>query len=662
MTRPANAHPRLKRAATIVAAALLVVVLGLVGFVALFDFSGFIQRKATGESGREVVLGGKTSIAWGRDTRITLRDLRVGNMEGGSDTHMVKADRIEVVVRLPALLRGRLILPEVTLENPDILFEKNARGQANWDFTKNPEGKAVDALTPDSRAEIPAIGRLRIDQGRLRYIDPAKRVDIDARLATIAGTLDEKEAIRIEGKGSFDAKPFTLDFTGGSILTLHDTNEPYPLKASVAIAATKAAVEGTVMDPLQLKGLDLKLNISGNSAADIFPLLGIALPPTKPYRLAGQLGLEEGVWKFSGFSGHMGKSDLSGNLSWDTKPERPLLTADFTSNTLDFGDLAPLVGATDAKVAQAAKEDRVLPDMPLDISRLSAMDAKVRFTGKQIASGDLPLDNFFVNVDLEDRLLKLDPIKFGTARGEIAATMEINARREPVQIAGDFTFRKLSLAILFGELEKTLNASPAQGYIGGTAKLKGTGKSLRAMLGSANGNIGLGMEGGQLSNLIVELIGLDLAEAFGFIVGEDKPAKVRCAIADFAVRDGMMHSNAILIDTSDSKVKGEGTLNLKTEEMALRLKAEPKDGSILSLRTPLTVGGTLHKPSIGVEAERLAARGAAAGVLGVVFAPAALLAFVEPGLGKDGNCAGLIAEMNANTGKTPATSEIPKNP
>lgn len=673
MHAAAHTRSRLKTILLALGGVVLLIVIGLVAFVMLFDFAGYIQRKASGESGREVVLEGKTHIDWSLKPRLTVEGLRIGNMAGAKEPLMASADKLVVSLDTRALLRGRIVLPEVILDNPDILLEKDKDGNANWHFGSNPEGKAVDAVTPDSRAEIPVIGRLSINHGRLRYKDATANIDIDAALATIQGKAKEKQDITILGKGMYKNRPFKLDFTGGSVLTLHDTGEPYPLKADIAVADTTANIEGTVMDPLQLKGLELKLQVAGKNAADIFPILGIALPPTPPYRLTGNLGLEEGVWQFTGFTGRLGNSDLAGDLSWDTRPEaRPIFTAQFTSKLLDYSDLAGLIGATPQvradssaeqkqQAAQQAHDSRVLPDVPLDISRMKAMDARVEFTGKKIKATDLPLDDFYMKLALDNSLLTLTPVKFGTASGDIVATMEINARKEPVAISGDFKFRRLALSRLFGGLEESLNAAPTQGYIGGTATLRGHGKSLRDMLASANGAIGLGMEGGQLSNLIVEILGLDVAEGLGFLMAGDRPVAVRCVIGDFAVTKGLMQSNAIMIDTADTKVTGKGTLNLKNEQMDILLHAQPKDPSLLSLKTPIQVGGTLGVPAVGIKAENLAARGAVAGALGVVFLPAALLAFIEPGLGKDGDCAQLLAEMQVNTGKKPGQMLIPKN-
>src|SRR3546814_17242710 len=62
------------------------------------------------------------------------------------------------------------------------------------------------------------------------------------------------------------------------------------------------------------------------------------------------------------------------------------------------------------------------------------------------------------------------------------------------------------------------------------------------------------MSDGSFSNLMMELIGLDAAEALGFVLGEDRRIPIRCAVLDFAVADGVMQSRAVVLDTTDTNV------------------------------------------------------------------------------------------------------------
>jgi hypothetical protein len=57
------------------------------------------------------------------------------------------------------------------------------------------------------------------------------------------------------------------------------------------------------------------------------------------------------------------------------------------------------------------------------------------------------------------------------------------------------------------------------------------------------------------------------------------------------------------------------------------------------------IKGTLEHPSIGLDAGKLAEQGAVATVLGALLTPfAAVIAFVDPGLAKNKDCAASMAQ------------------
>ena len=73
----------------------------------------------------------------------------------------------------------------------------------------------------------------------------------------------------------------------------------------------------------------------------------------------------------------------------------------------------------------------------------------------------------------------------------------------------------------------------AVGRIGGDIRITGTGNSIARMLGTADGEAQLGMGKGQISNLLMEYAGIDIAEALKFLVEGDKKIPIRCAFGDF---------------------------------------------------------------------------------------------------------------------------------
>ncbi len=268
------------------------------------------------------------------------------------------------------------------------------------------------------------------------------------------------------------------------------------------------------------------------------------------------------------------------------------------------------------------------------------MDADVRWKAQRINSPSLPLDDMDAHLRLDDGLLRLEPLNFGVAGGDIRGSVRMDARSPRIATTLDASLRGVQLGRLFPDARLARQAS---GGIGGRVRLSGTGNSVAAMLGSSDGDVAIGMGRGHVGNLLMELAGLDVAESLKFLFTGDRQIPLRCAFADFGVQDGLMQARALAFDTTDTLVVGEGSVSLKGEQLDLLLRPRPKDRSILALRSPLRIGGTFKDPSFRPDFKALGLRGAIALTLGSITPPAALLATLETGPGKDADCGGHYA-------------------
>jgi AsmA family protein len=103
-------------------------------------------------------------------------------------------------------------------------------------------------------------------------------------------------------------------------------------------------------------------------------------------------------------------------------------------------------------------------------------------------------------------------------------------------------------------------------------------------------------------------------------------------------------SRSVVLDTDDTLFSASGQANLSKETLDFVVRPQPKDRSILSLRTPLVIGGTFAAPTARLEAGSLATRGVAALGLGALNPLLALAATVETGPGADADCEAVLAE------------------
>lgn len=615
--------------------------------IMLFDWNilkPYIERQVTEKTGREFVIRGDLDVNLSLYPKISIEGLSLANADWGTVQPMLAIEKLSFRINPWKLLLGEIVLPELSISQPKIILERNLDGKRNWVLNKE-----------EKETELPKIGRLAIDQGTLTFRDPKTETDITARIATDSAATDARETpINIMAEGTFMSLKFSSEVHGGEVISLMDKNLAYPVKGNAQIGTTHAAFDGTITGLQELSAMDLKLEVRGDNLSALYPITGIVIFPSPPYRISGRLQHQKTEWSLNGFTGEVGTSDLGGDIFFDTGGERPMLRGEIVSQVLDLEDLSGFIGARkgpqpqdspaekrEKKASIAVQHDRLLPDQEFSVERLGAMDADIKFTGQSIRNKDLPVKHLVTHTRIDNGLMTLDA-DFTVAGGRIDADVTVNARGDPPTAEAQVDFKRLELPKLFPTSELMHDSL---GLIGGRARIKSQGRSVGTLLASADGRFGLIMSGGRISNMMLEIIGLDGAEILRLLVSGDKNVKVRCAVVDFDIKKGMMKSETFVIDTTDTNILGEGQISLAEETIKMKLSPEPKDFSIVSLRTPVHISGTFKEPTIYPD-KMLAIRVGAAVLLGVLATPlASLIPLIETGPGEDHNCRALIASV-----------------
>lgn len=647
---------------------LLLGAMGLAVFALLllmFFSASLVRSLAEGRGsswlGRDIRVDGNVTIEWRLPhTRITAEGLRIANAPGYEQADMVRIETLSISVHPLKLLVGTLEFGDITLIKPDIILEKKSADENNWQFPAlSPAGAAAEAAAPEGRHDFPLIGTAEVRQGKLVYRDHLKKLSLDLTLDTLVGDGGERNLTRpdrhftIAGEGSIQNKSLLLEAQGESLETLRDSSRDYPLRLRVVMGDTEVVVDGQFRDPIKMQGADASLTIKGDSLADLFYLTAIPLPPTPRYHLSGQLTKNDGVWGYERFKGRVGGSDLEGSLTYDTRGERGFLKANLHSALLDSEDLGGFIGLPPSgehaspeqqrAAAEKAASPNLIPDVSLAVERLRATDLDVTLKAARIEAPNLPFKGMEVRFDLQNGRLLLDPLRVTLADGTLAGRIDIDAQQDQPPMNMDLRVRDLSLGQFF---EGTRFAKTTDGRIGGHIQLAGQGTSLADVLATSNGAVMLAMARGNISLLLMEASDLDVGQALPLLLGEDKSTRIRCGVADFSVKDGLLSSEAVVLDTDDSLLVGRMTINMKDEVIQAKLDAKPKDTSLLALRVPIVVSGRLKEPVVGVDAERTLQRGAAAIALGALLTPlAAILPFIESGDAEHADCRALLNQL-----------------
>ena len=657
--------------------ALLAVIIGLLILFMLFDWNmlrPYINRKVSETTGREFAIRGDLDVKFhrGLDTEkgwrryvprpyVSAQDIHMSNPSWSTvGKEMAAAKRVDVGFRILPLLGKDFIITDLRLDGPQVALQRRKDGSNSWTLKDNgPSEWNVD------------IQRLAFSSGTLRYLDDAISLDLHADARSINGNTTpaakgaQPYGLAFTLGGKYNKAPVTGGGKAGSVMTLTDAETTFPIEANADIGGNKISIAGVLSDPKSLSGLDLQLKLSGPSMADLYPLTGVLLPKTPPYSTHGRLlgkKNDADAWTFTyeKFSGKVGASDIAGTLAYSQRKPRPLLRGELTSQQLRLADLGPTVGAdTGAGTKQAGKvkapaTGKALPVDEFDTSKWGALDADVKFTGKRIVrTNDIPLHDLMVDLHMKDKVLKLTPLNFGMAGGKISSNISLDGRKKNIDAEARVAARHLKIRELFPKLESMRGSF---GEINGDAALAGKGNTVASMLATSNGELNAVVTEGSVSKFILEIAGLNVANAVFTKVFGDKQVNMNCLAAEAGVRNGRANVERFVLYTDEAVIDVSGYVDLAQEQLNLDVRPKTKGTRIFSLRTPLYAKGTFANPDVGPYKGPLALKAGAAIALATVSPLAAVLPLINVSKVPDTNCAAAIREAE----KAPQVREAPK--
>ena len=689
-----------------------VLIVAVVIFIKTFDWDRarpLVNEKVSVATGRNFAINGHLAAKWTRPAEesgwrsfipwptFTAQNVQIDNPEWAKRKQFATVDAVEFEVEMLPLLAHRIIIPRISLNNPVVDLERTLDAKNTWTFIRPENTQSKWHLE---------LQELNFADGIIYVTDRPTRIDMRALVTTIGkpialGALIEKKkadagatntpTIANTPNAATDTKEaattvpeplygFALKLDGtyrdaklsgaakiGNALSFVDQQRAFPLQADVRLGDNHVTLVGTLTDPGKRAAIDMRMTLASESMADLYDLIGVALPETPKFRTSGHLtgsfAPTNKHFKYDKFTGLVGKSDLSGTLEFTATAPRPRLTGTVHSKRLALADLGPAIGAKvgpgpvkmvrDIKdKAVASRSDRALPATTFRTDRWRAMDVDVVFSGASIIRTEaLPISDMTSHIVMKEGVLTFDPLKFGVAGGTVTGTIRLNGSRQPLDGKMDIAARHLQLKRLFPTFQPM---DTSFGEINGDAKLSGRGNSSAALAATANGEIKLLINDGAISNALLEEAGLNVANIVAAKLFGDKTVKINCAAADFVVKNGVLDSHVFALDTTDALINVDGTINLANEQMMLNVYPHTKGFRVLSLRSPLYVRGTFKKPDVGVMKGPLVMRGAAALALGAVAPFASLLALVAPSNKETSPCPAILETARQGLKGAPA--------
>jgi uncharacterized protein involved in outer membrane biogenesis len=738
----------LKWSGIVIAAFIVVLMIAALVLDANADaLRGPIARAATARLGRPVHIDGRLELylfSW--SPHVIVHQLRIANPDwvtaaqlrgsppaGGKASaapppaapgDMARFGTLQLSVSIPALLKGEVLLPYVGIDDSELNVVRDERQRFNWSFAARQPGKPSN-----EPAKFPLLGSLHLGNGHLIVSDAIRKLHFNGTVSADQRPHGGAQSLAMNGDGDINGASFKLTASADPLITA-ESHKPYTVASNIEAGKTKVQSRITLNKPFDMGSVVADISASGDDFADLYYLSGLALPNTAPYAVAFHMQRNGSLLKVTDVKGTVGNSDIHGTISIETARERPLLSGDLATRSLDIKDLAPTMGTrvkaapsslsheqaepgqasgsatkpeesaeestakaravtpkaaktttahsggsalelhgakpksaptrtAEAKQAdiEAAKGKTFLPDAKLDLRRIRAMDANVRYHAESIKADKLSIREIALDLKLDRGVLTLAPLSFLFPEGKLSSNIRIDGSRDIPEVEMDSRLTQVRLS----EFKTRSGDEPIDGTLVGRINLRGRGKSMHEIGSTASGNVSFVIPHGDIRAAFAEALGINAARALGLLLsGSQEKTAIRCGVANFKVEGGVFAAQDIVFDTDKMLILGKGEVDLGPELLDLSLTGQPKHFTFFRIKSPVELSGTLSHPKVGLKPGNTPGEVALATALGVLATPlAAVLGFVDPGLAKDADCQGLITEAERQ-GAPPVGNSGPK--
>lgn len=649
---------------------ILILLLVLILALGLIDWNaarGPLDRMASRRLERTVMIRGPLHVhLFSLTPGVDIGNLTVANPDWAGGGNMIDVARLQVAIRLPQLLIGRLVLQSLEIDEPKVSLIRDDMSRANWNLGKPEENQSKQKPT-----SLPPIRHFALRGGNLKVNDAIRKLTFDGMvIATEGAKRSAGKPFRLQGQGTLNKEPFKLTFDGDALLDVQ-LDRPYRFQTKIEAGQSNAAINGSIDKPFDMGNLSADVAFQGQNLANLYYLTNLALPLTPPYKLSAKLRRAGNHFTLDDLNGQIGSSDIHGSGGVDLNDEgRPKLTASLNSRSLNLGDLGVALGAgvqqqsdtTGAPQVPAPQQEPtsplLLPTFQFQFDRLKSMDAVVDFRAGSVQTQKVPFKAVAFKLNLDHGKLTIDPVDFELPLGRLAGQINLDATARMPQATVDIRISDVKLDQFKG---KTATQPPLDGTLVARVRLAGTGNSVHAIAADSNGEMSAVIPQGDIREAFAELTGINVVKGLGLLLTKkDQTVPIRCGVMVFNVKDGDARANPIVIDTEKVLITGDGHIALGDEMLDLNIEGKPKSFRIGRLRTPINVRGTLRHPSIGVSVPAVIKQGGVAVALGAVATPfAALIAFIDPGLAKNADCAALLNQAQTTMQRAPPTPHAP---
>jgi AsmA protein len=579
---------------------IVVVIAGLLIFAATFDvnrYRGTIQSQLEQHLGRQVALGDMHLSLF--PPRFRVENLAVSeDPQFSKDVAFVKAQALEVSVKLMPLLHKDVQIESVILQRPVVNLIKNSVGQ--WNFASLGQTSKTQSAS-DGEQQF-SLGELMISDGQISVLDQAKsktpslydHIDVMLKNFSPKSAFTVDAAVRLAGS-SQEAK---LKGEGGPIVSGNPSETPFhgtlSLKqiglADFAKFMNSPALEGTdgiISGETKITSQAGKLSAQGQTDIQNAKVRGMELgfPITAQYNLTDDLAAD--MLNIQSLLLKLGSTPLELSGTVNSKPTPALLDIKAKANNVSIAEAAKLAAASGIALSQGTTATgnvnlNIQARGPADKPSLTGTitGSNIQLSGKSVAQ---PIQIPSVNMNLTPSQVQSNAFNVVSGGTTLNAQFTVRNYQSPSPTV-DATVRApnaqlpaiLAMAKAYGVT--SLDKLSGEGTMNLNMKAAGPVTSLSSaeIMRALNGTVDLNFNN-------VKYSGANISHELSTIAGFLNPSagsqstggvtNISKVTGNIQVRNGLAQTNNLNAVLDIGNVAAMGTANLVDETLNLRVTA-----------------------------------------------------------------------------------------
>jgi hypothetical protein len=308
-----------------------------------------------------------------------------------------------------------------------------------------------------------------------------------------------------------------------------------------------------------------------------------------------------------------GKTEVQAKLNTLFRATPKQISGTITARKLFLWDLVEK--DKEGKKKKTSKKEPVFSREPIDFDWLKKVDVDIAIEVESFAQESFLANSAQFQMVLQSGLLSISPAHLVYQKGKLEMDLELNARDHP-----RLTFKA------FGEnLDpwRTLNIQQEKQRFAARldidASLSTSGLSPHELAANSEGSIYLTLQNGKLPAPLIDLVFWDVAGWAWKKATEQRYYDFNCGVADYSIEQGVISTEAFILDAEHITITGGGTIDLGGEKVEYVLLPKKKT-LLIKKASPVKIKGPLNDPKVKTLSWKSA--GTTAGkVAGIIFAP-----------------------------------------